>query len=220
MQIIDNQEKFNNICKKLASEPVIFMDTEFHRRITYYAKLSVVQIASKEDKVIIDILAVTDLTALKELLLNQEVLKVFHAPLQDFEIFLNIFGKLPNNIFDTQIAAGVIGLDDVMGYSRLCQAMLNINLDKTMQKANWLERPLSKKLLDYAIKDVEYLIPLYRDLSRTISERNLWDTYKTRSQKLLDVNSYKQTPERIMKKMRLQGVSEHFQKNHIARRPN
>ena len=213
MQIIDNQKDFDKICKKLQDQQVLFMDTEFYRRRTYYARLSIVQIAYMENRIIIDALSGIDITGLKDILVNENIVKVFHAPDQDFDIFLHLFGELPKNIFDTQIAAGVIGLDDVMGYGRLCKALLHINLDKTMQKANWLLRPLTKELIDYAIKDVEHLIPLHRELSKTMSDRKLWNTYKARSQRLSDVGNYKLSPERIMKRMNLQGRSSRFCKN-------
>ena len=210
MQLIDRQKEFNNICEKLIDQAVVFMDTEFYRRKTYFAKLSVVQIATKDERIILDMLAVDDYSALKQLLADKNTLKVFHAPDQDFDIFYNLFGQLPQNVFDTQIAAGVIGMDSVMGYARLCKAMLNIDLDKTMQTANWLERPLKKKLLEYAIKDVDYLIPLYRDLSKNINERKLWDTYYSRSEKLLDPESYKFSPEKFLKKISLRGKNFEF----------
>ncbi len=213
MQIISNQEELEVLCRELAQEPVIFMDTEFYRRRTYYAKLSLVQIATKEQRIIVDVLLIVDISPLKELLLNEKICKVFHAPDQDFDIFLHLFGKLPKNVFDTQIAAGVIGLDEVMGYGRLCKALLNVNIDKTMQKANWLERPLLEESIEYAIKDVEYLIPLYRELSHTLNSRNLWETYKARSQKLLDPESYKIHPEKFMKKIGLQDRSIAFKEN-------
>ncbi len=210
MQLIDTQKEFNNICEKLNEQAVVFMDTEFYRRKTYFAKLSVVQIATKDERIILDMLAVDDYSALKQLLADKNTLKVFHAPDQDFDIFYNLFGQLPQNIFDTQIAAGVIGMDSVMGYARLCKAILNIELDKTMQTANWLERPLKKKLLEYAIKDVDYLIPLYRDLSKNISERKLWETYYSRSEKLIDPESYKFSPEKLLKKFSLRGKNSEF----------
>ncbi|CAN0605566.1 unnamed protein product [Ectocarpus sp. 12 AP-2014] len=101
-------------------------------------------------------------------------------------------------------------MDSVMGYARLCKAILNIELDKTMQTANWLERPLKKKLLEYAIKDVDYLIPLYRDLSKNISERKLWETYYSRSEKLIDPKSYKFSPEKLLKKFSLRSKNAEF----------
>lgn len=214
MRIIDNQKDFDETCKNLLDQKVLFMDTEFHRKRTYYAKLSIIQIASSNDRIIIDVLAGIDISALKAIMDDENIVKVFHAPGQDFDILLHLFGELPKNVFDTQTAAGVIGLDDIMGYGRLCKELLHINLDKSMQKANWLLRPLKKELLDYAIKDVEYLVPLYRELSKTMTDRNLWDTFKARSKKLLDIKSYKPRPEKIMKKMNLYRRSEKFQ-NHL-----
>ncbi len=111
-----------------------------------------------------------------------------------------MFGKLPQSFFDTQIAAGVIGLNEIAGYSKLCKTLLNINVDKTFQKANWLVRPLANELLNYAIKDVEYLMPLYQDLSRTLTSRNLWNTYKARSSKLSNEAFYRLNVEKFMKK--------------------
>lgn len=213
MQIISSQEELEQLCPKLENESVIFMDTEFYRRKTYYAKLCLIQIATKEQKIIIDALPLTNLTPIKNLLLNDKVCKVFHAPDQDFDIFLHLFGHLPNNIFDTQTAAGVIGLDEVMGYGRLCKALLNVNIDKTMQSADWSERPLNDDLIEYAIKDVEYLIPLYRELTNTLTGRDLWETYKFRSQKLLDPQNYKIRPEKFIKKIGLQARSESFKEN-------
>ncbi len=210
MQIINKQEELDKICEKLSHEPVIFMDTEFYRRTTYYAILSIVQIAAGDDRIIIDARCGLNLDGLKDLLLNKDIIKVFHAAEQDFDIFFHSFGKLPVNVFDTQIAAGVVGMDNVMGYSRLCKAMLNINLDKTMQKANWLDRPLLKPLLEYAIKDVEYLIPLYSNLSSEISSRNLWDTYKSRCTRLLDPKNYQISPQRLLKKINLYEKSNKF----------
>jgi ribonuclease D len=210
MQLIDTQEEFNNVCEKLKDEAIIYVDTEFYRRRTYYAKLSIVQVATKTDRIILDMLAIKEFTALREVLADKNILKVFHAPDQDFDIFYNLFGELPKNVFDTQTAAGVIGMDCVMGYARLCKAILHIDLDKTMQTANWLERPLRKELLEYAIKDVDYLIPLHRELSKEIDGRKLWDTYISRSERLIDLETYKFSPERLLKKFTLRGKPPEF----------
>ena len=218
MQIINKQAEFQRMCDQLSQEPIIFMDTEFDRRRTYYAKLSLIQIATPGSKIIVDALSINDITPIKDVLLNEKICKVFHAPDQDLDIFYHLFGKLPKNIFDTQIAAGVIGLDEVMGYGKLCKALLDVNIDKTMQNANWMERPLTKALLDYAIKDVEYLIPLYRELSGALNSRKLWDTYKTRSSKHLEVDTYRPCPEKFLKKAGLQDQSNNFKNkySHLA----
>lgn len=215
LQIIDDQDNFNKVCEKFLKEDLLFMDTEFHRMTTYFPELCLIQITDKYqlNKVIIDPLNGLDISKLKEILINKNICKVFHAPDQDFEIFYNIFDILPKNVFDTQTAAGVIGLDRGMGYSRLCKTLLNITIDKTMQKANWLERPLTNELIDYAIKDVEYLIPLHRQLSGTIEARNLWDTYNSRIKKLLEIDYYKFDPRKILKKINLENRSNRFKNN-------
>lgn len=213
MIFINNQLNFNKICEILSNEKILYMDTEFHRRKTYYAILSVIQISTQKEKVIIDALSNIKLYGLKNLLLNPVILKVFHSPLQDFEIFLKLFGILPKNIFDTQIAANVCGMEETTGYGKLCKIMLNIDVDKSFQKADWLERPLPKKLLEYAIRDTEFLIPIHKILSDTLTNRKLWDSYNFKVAKLLDNNSYKFVPQRIIQKMELKNKNEVFLDN-------
>jgi len=213
MILISNQLDFNKICEVLSNERILYMDTEFHRRKTYYAILSIVQVSTLNQKIIIDALSGINLSALKNILLNPLILKVFHSPDQDFEIFLKLFGTLPKNVFDTQIAANVCGMEEGMGYSKLCKTMLNIDIDKTLQKADWLERPLSRDLMEYAIRDTEFLIPLHRMLSSTLTNRKLWDNYNSKTARLLDSNFYKFSPERIIQKMDLKNKNEEFLNN-------
>eukprot|EP00916_Digyalum_oweni_P024789 GHVL01040947.1.p1 GENE.GHVL01040947.1~~GHVL01040947.1.p1 ORF type:complete len:292 (+),score=65.65 GHVL01040947.1:402-1277(+) len=213
MKFIETQNDFDEICEKFQCEAVLYMDTEFVRQRTYYATLSLVQIACSQYNVIIDVLSRINIKKLKYILANENILKVFHAPDQDFDIFLHIFGELPRNVFDSQTAASVIGIGDMAGYGKLCKELLNIDLDKTMQKSNWLLRPLSHELLDYAIKDVEYLIPLHHELSKILTEKDLWDIYKNKSQKLLNIDTYDHPPEKLIKKINLKGHSDEFCKN-------
>ena len=213
MILINKQSDFNKICEVLSNEKILYMDTEFHRRKTYYAILSIIQISTPNQKIIIDALNDINLSALKTILLDPLILKVFHSPDQDFEIFLKLFGTLPKNVFDTQIAANVCGMEEGMGYSKLCKTMLNIDIDKTLQKADWLERPLSQDLMEYAIRDTEFLIPLHRMLSSTLTNRKLWDNYNSKTARLLDSNSYKFSPEKIIQKMDLKNKSEKFLHN-------
>lgn len=209
MKLINNQEDFNKICHMLMLERVIFVDTEFHRRQTYFAKLSIIQIATKSEEIVIDALSGINLSLLKEVFANKNIVKVFHSPDQDFEIFYQLFGELPQNVFDTQIAASVCNIDDeMMGYGRLCKRLLDIEVDKSLQKANWMKRPLRPELLEYAIRDTEYLIPLYTMLSKMIDDLNKWAEYKARIIKLLDPRNYKPSVERIIKKFKIPTNSE------------
>ncbi|MCP5369503.1 MAG: ribonuclease D [Rickettsiaceae bacterium] len=213
MILIDNQEEFEKVCNQLSEEKVICIDTEFCRRRTYYAVLSLIQLSTNNHKIIIDVLSGINISSFAKLLNNKEICKIFHAPDQDLDIFLHLFKKLPSNIFDTQIAASILGFGDMKSYSSLCKDVLNINLDKTLQKADWLVRPLDANLLNYAIKDVEYLMPLYINFSNTIKSRNLWANYQERLKKLLSPENYKLNLEKIYRKAGIMDQSESVLRN-------
>jgi len=200
MFIIDKQEQFEELCCNLKKEPIIFMDTEFCRRHSYYAKLSLIQIGTHSQQFIVDALPLKTITPIADIMNDAKICKVLHAADQDLDIFLHLLGKIPSNIFDTQIAAGVIGMSAALGYGALCKSLLNINLDKTLQKANWLKRPLTDELIKYAVNDIKYLVPLYREITYVLDKRQLWDTYQSRSAHLYKPESYKISAERFVKR--------------------
>ena len=160
-------------CKWLA------LDTEFIRERTYYPKLCLIQIAAHNNAgelqlACIDPLEIDDISALLTLLNNTNIIKVLHAAHQDLEIFNFLSGQVPQPIFDTQPAASVLGYGDHMGYARLMQHVLNVDLDKSQSRTNWAKRPLNQAQLDYAIDDVRYLAqayPIIRD--KLISQQRL-----------------------------------------------
>jgi len=111
----DTLNKFYNQCIK---EKILAIDTEFIRENTYYPSLCLIQIAGSDFAGAIDPLSGVDLKPIWKLLINKNILKVFHAARQDIEIFLNLTGKIPYPIYDTQIAAMFCGLGDQIGYER------------------------------------------------------------------------------------------------------
>jgi ribonuclease D len=142
------------------------LDTEFIRERTYYPKLCLIQIAAhNEDDELqlacIDPLEIEDISALLDLLNNTNIIKVLHAAHQDLEIFNYLSGQVPQPIFDTQPAASVLGYGDHMGYARLMQQVLQVDLEKSQSRTNWAKRPLNQAQLDYAIDDVRYLAQAY-----------------------------------------------------------
>jgi len=159
---------------QLANTSEIAVDTEFVRDKTYFPKLCLIQIASKEMVVCIDPLAIPELGSLKQLLCNPAITKVFHAARQDLEVLLQTLGAIPAPIFDTQIAATLLGLGEQIGYANLIKHYLQINLPKGHARADWEQRPLSVEQLEYAANDVRYLAQVYpimqeklRSLGRT-----------------------------------------------------
>ncbi len=118
MQIIDNSDKLIQYCNKIKEYDFITLDTEFLREKTYFSKLCLIQVSTPDlaESAIIDPLGDIDLSPLFEILENDKITKVIHSSSQDLEIFYNLMGKIPKNVFDTQIGASAIGLGEQVSY--------------------------------------------------------------------------------------------------------
>ena len=158
---IETADDLQGFCQQIAAAEYIAIDTEFIRDSTYYPKLCLIQIASPTTIACIDPIALPDLSALKPLFANPAQVKIFHAARQDLEILYADVGIMPVPMFDTQVAATLLGLGEQIGYGNLVKACLNINLTKQHARADWERRPLSKEQVDYAADDVRYLVQMY-----------------------------------------------------------
>ena len=175
--LISDSPTLEAFCATLVDAPYIACDTEFVRERTYYAQLALIQVAYGEHAAAIDPLAPgIDLEPLRQLMLNEKVLKVFHAGSEDLELLLQTFGALPTPIYDTQIAASLCASDAQVGYARLVQQRLGITLDKASQRTDWARRPLSSRQLEYALADVTHLCVLFETLRDELEtrERSAW----------------------------------------------
>ncbi|MGM0517015.1 MAG: ribonuclease D [Pseudomonadota bacterium] len=142
------------------------LDTEFFRERTYYPRLALLQIATPDAVWLVDPLAGVDLRTLWERLVTIDVPVVLHAADQDLDLILTEAGRLPKRVFDTQIAAELLGLGTQPSYAALVETMLGVILDKAQVRSDWLARPLSPEQLEYAVQDVlqlRHLYPLLRD---------------------------------------------------------
>lgn len=202
MQLIDSQKQFDEIIEIFTNEPVLFIDTEFHRRDTYYAKLCLIQISTLREQFIIDTLCDIDISGFANILTNRKIVKVIHSADQDLLIFYHHWKIIPKNIFDTQIAASVCGLGKSISYQNLCMNLLDIEIDKSLQRSNWQQRPLSKEALEYAVEDVIHLVPLYDKLKNVLRSRNLWQTYKQQINKVTSIESIEFSPRKILSRMK------------------
>ncbi len=173
---IDTPDALNDLCKQLRQQPYVVLDTEFLRERTYRPELCLVQVKHEELLACIDTLAINDLTALTELLLDTSVVKVFHAASQDLEIFYLLCKKVPTPLFDTQIAAPLLGYNEQIGYGNLVNEHLGVELAKSHTRADWTRRPLPPRQINYALEDVIYLEKLYVDMHRQLEQKGrlLW----------------------------------------------
>ncbi len=149
---------------------VLAIDTEFMREKTYYAKLCLLQLATDDEVALVDPFADVDLTVLAELFEDEHITKLVHAGNQDLEILLRAVGVLPNPIFDTQMAAALIGYPQQIGYGALVQSLCGVSLKKGDSFTDWSQRPLAASQLEYAADDVIYLPAMYRKLKERLEE--------------------------------------------------
>src|SRR5262249_18964100 len=163
-------------CARLARHPFVTVDTEFLRETTYYPLLCVAQIASADEAIVVDTLANgLDLTPFLDLMANQKVMKVFHAARQDIEIVWHLAEIIPQPLFDTQVAAMVLGYGDSISYDQLVQRVTGDNIDKSNRFTDWSRRPLSSAQLSYAVSDVTHLRDIYLKLTGELTRRNRID---------------------------------------------
>ncbi len=163
-QIIETSESLNEVCERLEQAEWLALDTEFLREKTYYPRLCLIQVADAHATWCIDPLAIDDLEPFFTLLDSPAITKVMHACRQDMEIFYHLRGHLPRPIFDTQVAAPLLGHPMQAGYARLVEAILGVHLDKGQTRSDWCRRPLNAKQIAYAGDDVHYLGRIYRTL--------------------------------------------------------
>ena len=173
---IDNNEALAQFCAELGQAHYCAIDTEFIRESTYYAELALIQIGSGEHFACIDPLTISDFTPFAELLAKPDLLKLFHSCSQDLEILYQKFGAVPAPVFDTQLAAAVLGYNHQISYADLVQQVCAVTLEKKHTRANWMRRPLSQDELDYAMDDVRYLLTVYEHLGEQLktSRRDSW----------------------------------------------
>ncbi len=164
---IDSDQELSAFCDRIlsipdsvplpVSWPWIAVDTEFMRERTYYAELSLVQIASPWGNVLVDPLSITDLSPLSALMKAPGIAKIFHSPDQDLEVLSQTLGVFPQPLFDTQLASALLGQGDQIGYAGLVNQLLGIELSKGQTRTNWHQRPLTSAQLKYAELDVLHL---------------------------------------------------------------
>ncbi|MCK9174449.1 MAG: ribonuclease D [Desulforhopalus sp.] len=156
--IIDNNAALTQLMEDARTMDAVALDTEFLWERTFFPRLGLIQLGlSDEACFLIDPLAITDLSPLGDLLADSRVVKIFHDASQDMSILSQATGVTPRNIFDTRLAAGFAGFPATLSLSNLVEVLLNIHLDKTETRTNWLKRPLTEKQVSYAQDDVRYL---------------------------------------------------------------
>jgi ribonuclease D len=203
MHLITTTTELAAACRRMAAHPFVTIDTEFLRETTYYPLLCVAQMASPEEAVVVDALARDiDLAPFLALMGDERVMKVFHAARQDIEIVWHRAKLIPRPIFDTQVAAMVLGYGDSISYDQLVQRITGDSLDKSHRFTDWTRRPLSDAQLAYAISDVTHLRDVYLALVDDLGRRGRVDWVQEEMGVLTSADTYRMDPENAWQRLK------------------
>lgn len=168
---IDSDAALADLLQAQRGATEVAVDTEFRRRDTFYPQPALLQLCWSETAYLIDCKKITDLKAVRSLLLDEAVCKYLHSPSEDLEVFEYWLGVLPRPLFDTQRAAGLLGMEPGLSYRALVQHLLDIEIPKDETQSDWLHRPLTPAQCEYAALDVVHLLPVARRLRAQLAQR-------------------------------------------------
>ena len=188
--MIQTQAQLRDFLKAIQGETELAIDTEFKRVSTYYPVLCLVQIATKSATDCIDILALDDLEPLFDKLYQNDCVWIVHSARQDIEAMYCLSGRLPKQLFDTQIAASLLNHPIQISYQALTENLQNVYLEKAYTRLDWTTRPLPEGAIEYALDDVRYLIKNYHQLKAQLQDENKSDWIVEEAQNLLNIDLY------------------------------
>lgn len=168
--VIQQQQDFDWVVSKLGD--TIGLDTEFHRRRTFFPTPCVLQLSTATETYIVDLLAPLDLTSLESVLFDEDRVKVTHSPREDLELLHLIFGVQLPNLVDVQLAHAFISTDASLNYASLVAHYLDqpLKQNKRLTQSDWRKRPLTSTQVSYAIDDARFLISLWNQIQSLLSK--------------------------------------------------
>jgi ribonuclease D len=211
MELITETSALAGFCARQSGADFVTVDTEFLRDKTYWPQLCLVQIAGPTEAVVIDALAPgLDLAPLSAMMVDQSLLKVFHAARQDIEIFFHLTGTVPGPVFDTQVAAMVCGFGDAVSYETLATKLANARIDKSSRFTDWAQRPLTARQLEYALADVTYLRIAYTKLRAQLDKSGRASWLDEEMAELTHPGTYRLDPAESWKRLKTRGGNRRF----------
>ena len=200
--LIKNNKELDQFIAKIKNKKKFYFDTEFERRSTYKAIISIVVIFDGKNIGVIDCLEKKiNFKKIFKFLNKKKNTLIIHSSRQDLEIFLSIVKKILFSIFDTQIAALFNGYKETPSYKKLVQDFCRVNIDKSLQKENWLKRPISEERINYLINDVYYLRIIFNKLNNKLIKKNKLKSFNKLIKKEIYKISHEDYPVIFKKKL-------------------
>ena len=190
----------DRIAANFDKQNLIGVDTEFMRERTFFSQLCLVQLSTNDEIYCVDPLSGEDMVNFWQAI--NECTWVLHSSRQDIEVIYQTAGFIPASIFDTQIAAALLGFAPQMGYAGLIKELFDVDLEKAHTRANWSTRPLPEEYLQYAAEDVEYLLPAYEELTTRLDGLGRLQWAESDSRLLLDRELYDIDPNKAISRLK------------------
>lgn len=202
VRFVSRDEELDALLEAMRSADYLPLDTEFVRERTYFPQLALLQIATTDTVWLVDPVAGLDLSPFWQELVGSETPVILHAGDQDLDLILSAAGRLPPRVFDTQIAAELLGIGGQMSYAALTEALLGTRLDKGETRSDWLARPLSETQIDYAVQDVAQLHALFPILEQRLRETGRLEWMAEETARQLDPTRFNPPDDQRWKKLR------------------
>ncbi len=186
---VTEQADLDSLVARLDAEPLLAVDTEFLRTNTFYPKVGLLQLAAPGICYLVDPLTGMNLDGLQALLFDADRRLVMHACSEDLEVFQGLFGDVPGNVFDTQVAASMVSRDQQLGLQRLILTFTGVEIPKDETRSDWTKRPLTDNQMEYAALDVVCLLQVYAALADKLESLGRMAWCEEECQRM--VNSYR-----------------------------
>ncbi len=195
-ELVTSQSHFLRTVEELLAQAMVAVDTESNSLFAYRERVCMIQFSIPGKDYLVDPLALHDLSALHKLFADGKIEKIFHAAEYDLLTLKRDFGFKFKNIFDTMLAARILGRPRV-GLGNLLESEFGILIEKKYQRANWGRRPLPKPMLDYARMDTRYLIRLRNMLAKELQGSPFWQVANEDFARLCHVNGTPPEPQEV-----------------------
>jgi ribonuclease D len=171
--MITHQQALMKMANRLADEPILAVDTESNSLYAYQERVCLIQFSTPQEDFLVDPLALGDLSPLEPLFADPQIEKVFHAAEYDLITLKRDFKFDFINLFDTMVAARILGWEEI-GLGSILKVEFDVELNKRYQRANWGKRPIPPEMMDYARLDTHYLIPLRYRMKSELKSTGRW----------------------------------------------
>jgi ribonuclease D len=205
--VVERPEELHALCGAIARTGTFALDTEFVRERTFYIQIGIIQVAADGVEAVVDPRALKSLDPLFELVSDPAVEKIVHAGEQDFAVLYEAGGVVPRNVFDTQIAAALVGYGDQISYARLVAKVTGVQLDKLETLTDWTARPLTQAQIDYSLEDVRHLPEIRRHLGERLQALGRAGWEREECERLESEETYRSPqPREYFKRLKASGL--------------